>query len=297
MSARVSHQNPSILTILRKEYLDITNNFCAAKLIEYFRHWTEWKIANHRTPWIYQPLKRIYADLMGEHSIHVIRTAISLLESLGILNRQKNPGNGQDKTWQYKLNLDVLHNLLEHRKLNSEPSEFTVEPQLNYNPHTSNPPQQHVDVENIELPEVNWEAVERETDTWEQSQILGCVDELEEVPSDDESISSEDSSPPATLQNSIQNICTTTVLNVPETSSDNLTTQQIKEVCTELKLLRINPDICLGVVKKYWDNVAGALARVKEAINQGWCSNPTGLFIIVHNLMLLLLIIRTERSF
>ncbi len=40
--------------------------------------------------------------------------------------------------------------------------------------------------------------------------------------------------------------------------------------------MRINPDPCLGVVKKYWANVQGALARVKEAIQEGWCENPTG---------------------
>ncbi len=54
---------------------------------------------------------------------------------------------------------------------------------------------------------------------------------------------------------------------------------EIKEVCAELKRLRINPDPCLGVIKKYWDNVNSAIARVKEAIHEGWCDNPTGLFI------------------
>jgi hypothetical protein len=54
---------------------------------------------------------------------------------------------------------------------------------------------------------------------------------------------------------------------------------EIKEICAELKRLRINPDPCLGVIKKYWDNVNSAIARVKEAINEGWCDNPTGLFI------------------
>jgi hypothetical protein len=33
------------------------------------------------------------------------------------------------------------------------------------------------------------------------------------------------------------------------------------------------------VVKKYWDNVQGAIARVKNAIAEGWCDNPTSLFI------------------
>ena len=43
----------------------------------------------------------------------------------------------------------------------------------------------------------------------------------------------------------------------------------VKDACTELKRLRINPEPCLGVMKKYWDNVQSAIARVKEAIHQG----------------------------
>jgi hypothetical protein len=54
---------------------------------------------------------------------------------------------------------------------------------------------------------------------------------------------------------------------------------EIREICTELKRLRINPDPCLGVIKKHWENVESAIARVKEAVNEGWCKNPTGLFI------------------
>ncbi len=63
------------------------------------------------------------------------------------------------------------------------------------------------------------------------------------------------------------------------TTSEKPVKPEIKEVCAELKRLRINPDPCLGVIKKYWDNVNGAIARVKEAIHEGWCDNPTGLFI------------------
>jgi hypothetical protein len=85
-------KNPAILVILRREYLEITENFCAAKLIEYFQHWTKWKLENQRTPWIYQPLKRIYADLMGEHSLHIVRRAIALLESLGIWHHRAKTG-------------------------------------------------------------------------------------------------------------------------------------------------------------------------------------------------------------
>lgn len=145
MSAIVSSNKTSVLVILRREYLEITGNFCAAKLIEYFRHWTKWKLKNHRTPWVYQTLKKIYADLMGEHSLHVIRSAIALLEEMGIIEKQKNPGNGQDKTWQYKLHFDVLNQLLEHRKGKTAPSKFTVESHLRSDPETSKPQQHAVD--------------------------------------------------------------------------------------------------------------------------------------------------------
>jgi hypothetical protein len=63
------------------------------------------------------------------------------------------------------------------------------------------------------------------------------------------------------------------------TTSEKSVKPDIKEVCAELKRLRINPDPCLGVIKKYWDNVNSAIARVKEAMKEDWCDNPTGLFI------------------
>ncbi len=66
-----------------------------------------------------------------------------------------------------------------------------------------------------------------------------------------------------------------------------LSQAELDSIEAELKRLNINPDCCKGVVKKYWDNVAGAIAkrcckqfaRVKEALQQGWCTNPIGLFI------------------
>ena len=58
-----------------------------------------------------------------------------------------------------------------------------------------------------------------------------------------------------------------------------LTQTELDAVEDELKRLKINPDSCISVIKKYWENVGGAIARVKEGIQQGWCSNATGLFI------------------
>ncbi|WP_242038162.1 hypothetical protein [Tolypothrix sp. FACHB-123] len=267
MSAVVSTEKASVLVILRREYLDITGNFCAAKLIEYFRHWTKWKLKNHRTPWVYQPLKRIYADLMGEHSLHVIRSAIALLEEMGIIEKQKNPGNGQDKTWQYKLHQDVLNSLLEHRKCKTEPSEFNAEQHHRSDPETTKPQQ------NTAVGEVKDEGVEEslyepahQTREPEQPQTTHVVDEQEQ----DDSTGGID---PHKEQ------CSEPEVEV-DSSTYKPSKHEIAEVCTELRRLRINPEPCLGVVKKYWANVPGAIAYLKEAL-QTWQSvnSPTGVFI------------------
>jgi hypothetical protein len=117
---------------------------CAAVLIDYKHHWQEWKLKVHRTPWIYQKLKNIHKDLMGLYSLHVIRAAIELLIDLGLLERRSNPGNGQDKTYQYRLRWDKVQAAIakqsnsvevkvkvkknsEPLKFRSESSEFTVE--------------------------------------------------------------------------------------------------------------------------------------------------------------------------
>lgn len=96
----------------------------------------------------------------------------------------------------------------------------------------------------------------------EQPQITRSVDEQER----DYSTGVEDH-----LEDELSGAAAKADLNVPK--------QEIAEVCNELRRLRINPQPCLGVIKKHWENVTGAIARVKDAIAEGWCDNPTGLFI------------------
>ncbi|TAF07764.1 MAG: hypothetical protein EAZ77_08625 [Nostocales cyanobacterium] len=133
------------ITVLRRDYLEITGDYCAAKLIDYFKKWTHWKVKYHRTEWVYQPLRQIREDLMNEYSKPVITRAIEILENLELIQRRQNPGNRQDKTWQYKLNLDKLKQILCHRKSTTESpesknchSEFTVEQHHKFNTESSN---------------------------------------------------------------------------------------------------------------------------------------------------------------
>lgn len=143
------------LCILRESYLNVINElaphvdkkirYCAALAIDYHHHWQGWKVEVHRTPWVYQKLKQIHKDFLGMFSLHVVRAAHELLIALKLLERRANPGNGQDKTYQYRLRFDKVKAALEKlkisktkpakakragssRKFRSESLEFTVEP-------------------------------------------------------------------------------------------------------------------------------------------------------------------------
>ncbi len=106
------------LCILRESYLNLINKlapkvdkkvrYCAALSINYHHHWQQWKLKVHRTSWLYQKLKQIHKDFLGLFSLHVVRASQELLIDLGLLERRFNPGNGQDKTYQYNLRWDKV---------------------------------------------------------------------------------------------------------------------------------------------------------------------------------------------
>ena len=106
------------LCILRESYLNLINKlapkvdkkvrYCAALSINYHYHCQQWKVKVHRTPWWYRKLKQIHKDFLGLFSLHVVRASQELLIDLGLLERRFNPGNGQDKTYQYNLRWDKV---------------------------------------------------------------------------------------------------------------------------------------------------------------------------------------------
>jgi len=277
MSSIASTDKFSVLVILRREYLDITGNFCAAKLIEYFRHWTKWKLKNHRTPWIYQPLKNIYADLMGEHSLHIIRSAIALLEEMGIIEKQKNPGNGQDRTWQYKLNFEVLNKLLEHGRFKSEHSTFAVE-QYHRNHTQASKPQQHSAVELKKSEEVKTEILNCDqepicqTPESELPQITHFVEDIELVDLTTKTDPHDDRSSAApTVSNFYDEDAGDDDAFEPQEKSIQPSNQELQEVLQQLREIPCTPQFRLNAeiqrtVRRCWDNVPGAIAYLKEAI-------------------------------
>lgn len=63
---------------------------------------------------------------------------------------------------------------------------------------------------------------------------------------------------------------------------DQPTDEEVKEVCIQLR--RLSPDMSINpqvksAIRSFWHNVPAGLARVKNAIAQGWCKQPTGLFV------------------
>jgi hypothetical protein len=90
-----------------------------------------------------------------------------------------------------------------------------------------------------------------------------CVDEPEQVNSLEEPVTYEGNYSAAAPAQPVEKPCQ----------------EEINEVRRELRQLRINPDACMSAVLKHWRNVNNALARVREALADGWCKNPEGLFI------------------
>lgn len=103
--------------------VDTKIRLCAAILIDYHFHWYGWKIEVQRTPWVYRKLVEIWRDLMGLFSLHVIRAAHELLIRLNLLERRNNPGNAQDKTYQYKLRVGNLQRAKERMQNRSQPDQ------------------------------------------------------------------------------------------------------------------------------------------------------------------------------
>ena len=63
---------------------------------------------------------------------------------------------------------------------------------------------------------------------------------------------------------------------------DEPTPEEVKDVCIQLR--RLSPDISINpqvksAIRSFWHNVPSGLARVKNAISEGWCKQPTGVFV------------------
>ncbi len=116
--------------------------------------------------------------------------------------------------------------------------------------------------------EPDWDTIAYEAKAWKQAQISRYLEESEEVIEE-----STDSNGDQFRPKQIEVV----------TSSEKPQKHELKEVCTELKRLRINPDPCLGVIKMLQLRSLGLKKRFMKAG-------------VIIPRVCLLLVVKTERS-
>jgi len=219
--------------------------------------------------WFWKTYQQWAAEL--SLSVSTVRRAIALLKSLGLIAIEKLSAKTYYQANWYTVNTQAVQLFLnEHMDLSIMPASMCSQqaddikestPKEFSSQHHTAAEEEKNEGEESQISDNEPESVCL-TPQLEQPQTLRFVDETELDDSTNEEDHHEDNFSGAEAEAS---------LNLPK--------QEIAEVCHELRRLRINPQPCLGVVKKYWDNVAGAIAYVKDAVAEGWCTNPTGLFI------------------
>ncbi|BBD63105.1 hypothetical protein NIES2109_59550 (plasmid) [Nostoc sp. HK-01] len=190
-------------------------------------------------------------------SVSTVRRAIALLKSLGLIAIEKLSAKTYYQANWYSVNTIAVQLFLdEHIDMSIMPASMCSQQADDIKEFTPKEfsSQQHAaaEEEKGELEESQISDSEPEsvclTQEPEQSQTSRFVDEQEQDDSTNEEDHHEDE------------------LSGAATEADfNVSKQEIAEVCNELRRLRINPQPCLGVIKKHWDNVQGAIARVKDA--------------------------------
>jgi hypothetical protein len=268
-SATLGHIHPPINIL--KEFLATFNRRqkCKAAILS----WLDGK-HYYGQEWVRITFENL-ADILG-YCRETISKHIKELVFDGLIEEQPSHRFPKDTACEYRLNLSQITEMIESsqcEKIDIDVPDFSDVCANNLSTYKTNLKLfENNNTAVGEKEEPDWEAVGKETETWEQSQTTHYVDKSEQVDSTNDTESDEGQLPRSKVE-----VVTTSLMDVMTLNKP--TKLEVKDVCTELKRLRINPEPCLGVVKKYWGNVAGAIARVKEAINEGWCQNPTGLFI------------------
>ncbi|MBV6622504.1 MAG: winged helix-turn-helix domain-containing protein [Rivularia sp. (in: Bacteria)] len=199
------------------------------------------------------------ADILG-YCRETISKHIRELVFDGLVEDKPSHRFPKDTASEYRLNLEKIIETIEFSQCENIDAEVPdISGECANNPPTSKTTIKFFENNNTAAEEDKVDEAEQET------QIPRYDDKLEQVNSTQNTDSGVDNFP----QSQVEVVSTSEKPLKPE----------IKEICSELKRLRINPDPCLGVIKKYWDNVNSAITRVKEAIKEDWCDNPTGLFI------------------
>ena len=252
-SATLGEINPPINIL--KEFLATFNRRqkCKAAILS----WLDGKHYYGKS-WIRITFEKL-ADILG-YCRETISKHMKELIFDGLVEDKPSHRFPKDTASEYRLNLQNISETIEFNRCEIIDVDVPdISGEYANNPSTSKAYLKFFKNNNTAAEEEKYDQPEEET------QIPRYDEKLEEVNSNHNTDSGADKFPPSQVK--------------VVTTSEKSAKPEIKEICAELKRLRINPDPCLGVIKKYWENVGSAIARVKEAMKEDWCDNPTGLFI------------------
>jgi DNA-binding Lrp family transcriptional regulator len=281
-----------------------------ASILTWIDGWLKTRIAKGLNKWVRLTLNDVAVDL--GYCKKTIHKHLRELVEMGILVREKAGWFPTDTSHAYKINTDVILRYLCSKKKYTASGVFGNQQQCNHEPLVvekcatyidssltseiiSHTQQDSAAVEE-EVLEVDWDALKNKVEeeqarlvseclvTEEQVTLVSnqeepdqttdtlCVDKQTSVDLSNEPIKRED--------NHSAVVCKVkTVTTSKEIESNKPYQEEISEIRRELRQLRINPEACMSAVLRHWGNVNNALARVREALADGWCKNPEGLFI------------------
>lgn len=113
----------SFLDLLEQIGVSRSDRLCTALILGVLCRWREYKVEENRAelnPWIFFAAKTqqdnqsdLDSELFSSFERKKILKGVQLLEGAGYVHKRRNPRHGYDKTWQYRLDMDVLKKDLE----------------------------------------------------------------------------------------------------------------------------------------------------------------------------------------
>jgi hypothetical protein len=127
----VPHAENELRLVAWKSFVDLleqigvqrSDRLCASLLLGILVRWREFKVEANRAevnPWLFFAAKTqqdnqqdLDSELFNCFERKKILKGVQLLEGAGYVHKRRNPRHGYDKTWQYRLDMDVLQQDLE----------------------------------------------------------------------------------------------------------------------------------------------------------------------------------------
>lgn len=104
----------SRFAVLHEHYVRACGgNACGALLLDVFETWTMTRLRDQEQDggnlWIYRSMGQLVdEDLCGAFGKDAVSAALDRLIHAGLVKRRRNPHNGWDRKWQYRLDLETL---------------------------------------------------------------------------------------------------------------------------------------------------------------------------------------------